>query len=739
MFKPHRLVPLLFIVALTAGQALHVSATPSARQSPPPHAPVRPVTETLHGVTLTDPYRWMEDGGQELTDWMKAQDAHTRRLLERIPGRQKLLTELRALMTDAASVAEPRRIGSGYLYLKRSAGQQVMRLYLHNAKGAEQVVVDPATLGDGKQRVTINQYGPSPDGRYVAYQAVADGKDIGSLRIVELATGRTMEAIDNVFYFNSWRPDSRAFTYTRGDTTYLHVLGTEAAADTPLLGRGITPRIDMKEGHFGGVTFSAASKYALAWVALNPGATLVTYYTAPIEALAGGETPWRRLAGADDQALDAVLHGDTAYLVTSRNAPRRQVIRTSLLRPDLARAELVVPQSEKVIASPNTAALKPMLYLAEDAVYVRTHEVGVSRLVRVPLDGSTSATIPLPFEGNVQDIAVDPKLPGVLFTLQSWTRAPRVYSFDPAAGTVTDMRFASAHPAERPGVEVTQVKARSADGTAVPLTIIARAGVKKDGSNPTLLAGYGAYGIVPEPVFRPYVVPWLERGGIQAICHARGGGEYGEAWHRGGQKENKRNTISDFIACAEHLISERYTAPARLSGFGASAGGITIGGAINRRPELFAAALPRVPVADLLRFERTKFGPHNVAEFGTVKDPNQFRAMMEVSPYTNIVNGTRYPAVMVVTSINDISVPPWQPAKLAARLQAATASGKPVLLRVDWGSGHLGGTTTSDQETMYADEYTFLLWQKGVSGFQPEGTASGAPSLEAQTPGSKPR
>jgi prolyl oligopeptidase len=334
-------------------------------------------------------------------------------------------------------------------------------------------------------------------------------------------------------------------------------------------------------------------------------------------------------------------------------------------------------------------------------------------------DGSARSIVPRPFPGKVSDISADPGEPGLAFALESWLRAPRFYAFDPEAGTVRDLQLMAENAAERPGFEVTEARARSADGTMVRLTIIGRAGLKKDGTHPTRLQGYSAYGMLPEPTFRPTVIPWLERDGIDAICHPRGGGDYGEEWHRAGQRRNKPNTIADFIACAEYLVKERYTTPGRLAGQGASAGGITVGGALTRRPDLFAGILPTVPVSELLRMEFTRFGPADIPEFGTVKDPDDFRVMLAVSPYEHIAKGTAYPAVLVSTSINDISVTPWQPSKLVARLQAATASGKPVLLRVDWGSGHFGGTTTSDLEAQAADAFSFMLWQMGIQGFQP--------------------
>jgi prolyl oligopeptidase len=714
-----RLVAIFLALSLTPQ---HLSA-----QSAPPPAPVRPVTDTLHGVAVTDPYRWMEDEGQELTDWLRAQDAYTRAVLARIPGRDRLLTELRALTTDAAVVSQARRVGDQYVYLKRNAGEQVSKLYIREGSaGVERLLVDPATMGGGAGRITIGEYAVSPDGRYVAVHAAPGGSEVGSIRIMEVATGEVIpQSIDRVFPYASWRPDGQAIAYAQlrdlpPDAAaeelelcvsgYVHVVGTDPATDRPLVGCGISDRIPVAENQQAGVLFPLGSRYALAGVMAGRGTW--SFYAAPIDSLAGGDTPWRRLAAPEDEVSWAALRGDSAYMVTTRGAPRRQVVRVSVAHADLARAEVVVPQSGAVIAPQG-------LHLAEDALYVRLLDGGMSRLLRVPFDGSPPASVPLPYPGAIREVFADPRIPGLLFSLGSWTRARRIHSFDPVSGTVRDVHPAPPHPADRPGFQVTRVEVRSADGTLVPLSILAAGELQKDGSHPALVEGYGAYGISLEPNFRPSLAPWLDRGGIYALCHARGGGEHGDAWYRAGHKENKPNTISDFIACADYLVAEGYTTHARLAGNGGSAGGLTIGGAITRRPGLFTAGWAMVPVADLLRFEFSRNGPVNIPEFGTVTDPDDFRAMRAVSPYENIVTGTRYPAVLVTTGINDRRVPPWQAAKLAARLHAATASGSPVLLRVDWGTGHGVGTTTGDQEEMLADAFSFLLWQMGMPEYQP--------------------
>ena len=276
------------------------------------------------------------------------------------------------------------------------------------------------------------------------------------------------------------------------------------------------------------------------------------------------------------------------------------------------------------------------------------------------------------------------------------------------------------------GIESEEVKAKAPDGTMVPLSIIHKRGLQRDGSHPTLLHGYGSYGITYDPGFDPSSLAWLERGGVVAVAHVRGGGEYGDDWHNGGRKATKMNTITDFIACAQYLIDQKYTAPRHLAGEGTSAGGITIGGSITERPDLFGAALDNVGMSDDLRAELQINGPANIPEFGTVKDEQDFHHLLSIRAYHRIKDGTAYPAVLLTTGINDPRVDPWQRNKMTARLQAATSSGRPVLLRVDYDAGHGGiGATRTQHTNLLTGQYGFLLWQLGDPDFQ-EGTSKAA-------------
>jgi prolyl oligopeptidase len=316
-------------------------------------------------------------------------------------------------------------------------------------------------------------------------------------------------------------------------------------------------------------------------------------------------------------------------------------------------------------------------------------------------------------------MAVDQRLDGTWLDMATWTKAGQIYAYDPRTKKITNTGLQPLGKFDAPeNLESVEVKARSYDGEMIPLSIICQRGIKLDGSNPALLWGYGAYGISQDPVFGPALLAWCEKGGVFAIAHVRGGGEYGEDWYKAGYKLTKPNTWKDFIACAQYLIENKYTSPSKLAGTGGSAGGILIGRAITERPDLFDAAIIQVGCLDMLRIETTPNGVPNIPEFGSVKTEDGFKDLYEMSAYAHVSDGTKYPAVILETGINDPRVEPWQSAKMAARLQAATASGKPVLLRVDYEAGHGIGSTKKQNEEQRADAWSFLLWQFGLPEFQ---------------------
>jgi len=331
--------------------------------------------------------------------------------------------------------------------------------------------------------------------------------------------------------------------------------------------------------------------------------------------------------------------------------------------------------------------------------------------------------VQLPFEGAIGAFFADPRELGVIIETQSWVRPPMYLQVADDRST-TDLQLVPKPNFDYSQLESIEVKAPAADGTLIPLSIVYKHGLAKDGAHPTLLRGYGSYGITLDPTFAPRFIPWLERGGIWATAHVRGGGEYGEDWHNAGRKLTKQNTIGDMIACAEYLVKEKYTSPARLVAEGGSAGGITVGGALTQRPELFAAILDDVGDSDALRMENSPGGPANIPEFGSVKTEEGFKGLYVMDAYVHVKDGTPYPAVMLTTGVNDPRVDPWEAAKMTARLQAATSSGKPILLRVDFDAGHGFGSGKAQTNALLADEFSFALWQFGDPEFQPA-TASG--------------
>jgi prolyl oligopeptidase len=732
--RPH-LFRRLSIGAATLILAPAYSLSQSAA-APPPPAPVRVVVDDYYGNKIEDPYRYMEDlTSPEVKAWFKAQNDYTRTVLARIPGRDALLKRIKDLDESAAArVWDIRRLpGERYFYQKRLASEDMAKVYTRaGLTGSERLLADPVKLTPaGSPSHVINYYGPSLDGSYLAYGESPGGSEDAVIHIVDVRTGRESgETIDRGWWgYPLWLPDNRSFFHNRlqkmlpampaterelKSKVYLHVVGTDPEKDPVVFGYDVSPNVKIVPTDLPIVFFSPASpRYAFGLV--NHGVRPeITAYVAPLPSPNTAAFQWRKLFDVDDAVTNFDVHGDDLYLITHKDALRYKIVRTSISKPDLAHATVVVPESEAVVRNLVTAA---------DALYVQTLDGGLGKLLRIPFSGAAKGVpqqIALPLNGQVWVDASDPRVDGVLIGMTTWTKASSDYAYDPRTNRVTETTLVPHGPFDSPQDIVSEeVKVPSYDGTLVPLSIVHRRDMKLDGSNPTLLEGYGAYGITLDPWFDPTLLAWIERGGILAVAHVRGGGEYGEGWHLAGKLLTKHNTWRDFIASAQYLVDHKYTTPARLAGEGGSAGGITIGRAITERPDLFGAALDDVGLSDALRVELSPNGPPNIPEFGTTKSPEGYQALYEMSSYHHVKDGTAYPAVMVVTGINDPRVTPWEPAKMAARLQAATSSGKPVLLRVDYEAGHGWGSTKSQQELLNADKWSFLLWQFGVPEFQP--------------------
>lgn len=713
----------------------------------PPKAPVRPVTDTYHGVAVVDPYRYMEDlGNPDVQAWMKAQADHTRSVLDALPGRAALLARMLELLHATPNYVGWLRIVDDHYYTMRfTPGEQQRKLYVRGgANGSDRLLIDPEKRAGGETGLLeIQWYAPSPDNRYVAYSLAAAGSEAGVMHILDTTTGKDLpETADRADHARlAWRPDSDAFFHTRLRKTgsdepatakyqdaqvHLHRLGHPFEEDLPVFGRGVADAaIALAPSEEPILVTRPGSRWALA--VTRPGdEPRVRVYAAPVASLGAGETTWRPIAPSYEDDVGGValeseesvtglaLDGDTLYWLSRKNAPRGRILALDLAVAD-STPRVVVDEGELPI---NRIAA------TDGALYWLVSDAGVNQLRRLAhAAGARTQTPSMPYPAHVGSIATGTKGDVVVISTSSWMHQPAYLGLDAKTGAFADNGMqAKGAFASADDVTADEVKATSWDGTRVPLSIIHRKGLKRDGSHIVDLSGYGAYGISQTPIYTPLDLALLERGMVLATCHVRGGGEYGEPWHEAGFQATKPNTWKDFIACAEYLVEHGYTRPSKLTGRSGSAGGVLIGRAIEERPDLFTAAIAEVPVTDLLRFETTANGVPNVAEFGSVKTRAGFDALRAMSPYANVVDGTRYPAMLVTTGINDPRVDAWMPAKLAARLQAATTSGKPVLLRVDYASGHRAASIEQAFDEM-ADVISFQLWQTGHPDFQPRQAA----------------
>jgi prolyl oligopeptidase len=714
------------------GAAMFLLAALALAQPSPPVAPVRNVADNYFGTTVDDPYRYMEDiKSPEVEAWLKSQADYTKAVLAKVPQRDELLKEVTTFGDAAPSrVTSVQVMGDHVYYLKRKADENIGKLYVREGFGGkERLLVDPDKLPapEGKHNA-IDYFAASPDDKYVAYGVSVGGSEQSVLHVIEVASGKeTGDVIDRAnFGSPSWLADGRLL-YNRlqklapgapvtdkyvNSRAYIHVLGKNPDEDTPLLGAGLAPGIAIEAPEIPIVASPVGSKYAIGLV-INGVQNEVKLYVAPIASLAGDKTPWVKVADTADDVTAFDVMDDRLYLLTHKNASRFKVLVVSLTKPDLAAAREVVPASEAVVTG---------ITAAKDALYVRRMNGGVSDFLKVGYaPDAKPSMIKLPFPGDVDGLVSDPRLPGAVFSLGGWTRFGGYFAYDPKAGKVVDTGLQPQGKYDNPpNLTSTEVKVKAKDGTLVPMSIVHRKGIKLDGSNPTILYGYGAYGISMTPFYRPTWLPWFNRGGVLAVAHVRGGGEYGEDWHKAGYKATKHNTWEDAIAGAEWLVEHKYTSQPKLAIMGGSAGGIFVGRSITERPELFGAAVDEVPVSDALRWEFTSNGVPNIPEFGTVKEEEGFKGLLAMSSYAHVKDGTKFPAVLLTTGINDPRVDAWEAGKMAARLQAASTSGKPILLRIDFDAGHGFGSTKKSQYEERADTLAFLFWQLGVTGFQPQ-------------------
>ncbi len=714
------LIPAIAMSAI-ASSALLAAYPPSEK---------KPVTDEYHGEKITDEYRWLEDGDSPAVKaWTEAQNKYTRAHLDALPDRadiEKQLTALYAKDTPSHSglVARPGRL---FALKFQPPKQQRLLVTLKSADdlAAEKVVLDPNEL-EPKGQVAMDWFVPSPDGKLIAVCLSEHGSEDGTLHFYNTDTGEHLpDRIPRVQYPTgggsvAWMPDGKGVFFTRyphkGERPaedanfyqqiWFHTLGTPESADTYSEGKGF-PRI--AEIDF---DTSRDGRWLLAKVANGDGGEFAHYVR---DTKDGDAAKWRQVTRFEDGVKEAAIGCDSAtlFLRSVKDAPRGKVLRLSLDPAKMLKdAEVLVPESDAVIESltPTTSYL-----------FVTDLIGGPSRIRQFDLDGKNMREVPLPeASGAAQILANEDDHGGdygILYRQTSFIEPSAWMTYNPLSKEAPKPRktaLFNTSPVSFDDIEAVREFAVSKDGTKVPVNILRKKGTKLDGSNPTLLYAYGGYGISMRPYFDFTHRLWFDRGGVYVVANLRGGGEFGEAWHLAGNLTKKQNVFDDFAACAHYLIERGYTRPEKLAVEGGSNGGLLMGAFLTQNPGLARAVVAHVGIYDMLRVELDPNGAFNVTEFGTVKDPAQYRALRAYSPFHNVTDGTKYPAVFFLAGEKDGRVNPANSRKMTARLQAATASANPILVRLSGASGHGMGTALSERIAQQADVFAFLFEQLGM-------------------------
>ena len=707
-------------LAATLWLATMLSTSALAESPPYPETPKNPVTETYHGIAVVDPYRWLEnDTAPDVVQWTAAQNALTRRYLDAIPQRAAIAKRVAELLHAEPAQRYDFQYRTRLFAMKRQPPRNQPSLVALKPTAtleSEHTVLDPLVL-DPSGRTTIDFYRPSYDGRFVVVSLSENGSERGTAYVYEVATGKRLpDVIPGVQYPTAggsveWDKDGRGFWYTRypqGDErpvsdrhfyqqVWFHALGSPVADDRYAIGREF-PRIaeTALEG-------SRDGRYLLAIVRNGDGGEVAFHLRNP-----GGR--WSQVAGFSDGVKQMAFGDDgNLYAMTVKDAPLGRIIAIPLAKPSLAAARVVLPESKLVAES--VLPTRTRLYV--------TYRAGGPTLVRIHTpDGKAQGDVPV---APISDVHIAERLDGddVLVRTMSYIEPPTLSRFEARRNRLVHTQLDGRYDFNFDDAVVVREFAVSRDGTRVPLNIIQRTGIAHDGSHPALLYGYGGYGVSMGPYFSPLRRLWLDWGGVFVIANVRGGGEFGEPWHLAGNLVSKQNVFDDFAACAQFLIDKKYTRPDKLAIMGGSNGGLLMGATLTQHPELVRAVVSMVGIYDALHWEEQPNGAFNVTEFGSVKDADQFRALYAYSPYNNVKDGVGYPAVLLTAGENDGRVAPYESRKMAARLQAATSSSRPILLRTEAAAGHGIGTALATRIEENADVFAFLAGELAMQPVAP--------------------
>jgi prolyl oligopeptidase len=710
---------------MLAAYALSLStASLSAADHNAPPTPVKIVTDSYGDVKVVDPYRWLENGTDpKVHQWSRAQDARTRHYFDKLKFRKPIYERLmKQISATSSSYYGLQSVGDKvFAYYNQPPKQQPMIAILDRSAdpARAQVVVDPNSI-NSKGTTAIDWFVPSPLGNLVAVSMSDNGSEDGSVHIIDIASGREIDhVIPRVQYPTgggslAWRADGSGFWYTRYpgpeeaserqhffQQVYFHKLGDDPLKDRYVLGKDFPKVAEIALDNRQNPNFVIAS------VANGDGGEYAHY----VLRQDGGITQVSRF---EDKIVAAVIGGDDAmYLVSRQDAPRGQLLKLPLSDLNLSHAKVIVPQSEAVIQGGGESGGSPVV-ITNKAVYVREILGGPSRVAIFSHDGKSLGNLPLPEVAAVDELE-SLKDGTVLYSVRTYLTPPYYSRYVEASGRCLATKLLQTSPVTFDDTEVVRAYATSKDGARVPLNIVHRKGIKLNGRNPLLLNGYGGYGVNMTPYFLGASTRlWLDAGGIFVIANLRGGGEFGEEWHSQGALTFKQNVFDDFAAAAQYLVAHQYTSSTRMAAIGGSNGGLLMGAAFTQHPGLFRAVVSEVGIYDMLRVELDPNGAFNTTEYGSVKAPDQFKALMAYSPYHHVVKGVKYPAIFMATGETDGRVNPMHSRKMVARLQAATASGRPILLSINSRAGHGIGSALSIRVNQTADVYGFLFDQLGM-------------------------